>query len=84
MGPRVLFVLAVALLVAACAEPEREWLKLNQHYTAAEFRQDVAACTTGGKLDEECMKRRGWVSLSPARTEKPPEPERATITPRYR
>lgn len=84
MASRILLTVAAALLAAGCAEPEREWLKVDQPYTTAEFRRDIAACTRGGKLDEECMKSRGWVSLSPTRTEKPPEPVRATTTPRYR
>lgn len=84
MGTRVILAVAIALLAGGCADPEREWLKLNQPYTAAEFRQDIAACTRGGKLDEDCMKSRGWVSLSPAKTEKPQEPARPPSSPRYR
>ena len=84
MTIRVTLAVATALLAAGCAEPDREWLKLNQTYTATEFRQDIAACTRGGKLDEDCMKSRGWVSLSPAKAEKPQEPARAPSSPRYR
>ncbi|MGH7389071.1 MAG: hypothetical protein ACREM3_06370 [Candidatus Rokuibacteriota bacterium] len=73
----------VVLATSGCAEPEREWLKVGQPYTADEFRRDVAACTRGGTLDEECMKSRGWVSVSAKRAEKPQEPLRAPITPRY-
>jgi hypothetical protein len=84
MGIRVILAAATALLAAGCSDAEREWLKLNQPYTAAEFRQDIAACTRAGKLDEDCMKSRGWVSLSPAKVEKPQEPVRAPSSPRYR
>jgi len=80
----VLLLAALSLVAAGCAQPEREWLKVNQPYTAEEFRRDVAACTRSSKLDEECMKKRGWVSLSPTRVEKPPEPVRAPSAPRYR
>jgi hypothetical protein len=64
--------LALATLVGACAQSEREWMKVDQSYTVEEFRRDVRECTRSGALDEDCMKRRGWVSLNP-RPEKPAE-----------
>jgi len=69
--------LAAALLLSACRGPDREWMKVNQPYTAEEFRRDVADCTRGGSLDEACMKSRGWVSVTAPRTTKPQEPLRA-------
>lgn len=85
MDTRTAFAAVLVVLAAsACAEPEREWLKVNQPYTAEEFRRDLAACTRGSTLDEECMKGRGWISVSAKRSEKSEEPIRAPVTPRYR
>jgi hypothetical protein len=67
--------LALATLVGACAQSEREWMKAGQPYTVEEFRRDVRECTRGRVLDEDCMKKRGWVSVNP-RPEKLPEPDR--------
>jgi hypothetical protein len=65
------------LTAAACGSSDsRQWLKLNQPYTVAEFRRDYAECTTRGKLNEACMRDRGWVDVSPSKVEKPTlEPE---------
>ena len=61
----VLLLCALAIVASACSlAPEKQWLKPGQTYTVAEFRRDEAACTKGGKLDEECMRQRGWVALS--------------------
>jgi hypothetical protein len=67
---------AVAVLVVAgCAVDERQWLKLNEKYTTEEFRRDHAACTKSGKLDDGCMRGRGWVAVNPAKpTEAPKDP----------
>jgi hypothetical protein len=40
-------------------------LKLNQRYTTEEFQRDHAACSKRGKLDEPCMRSRGWVAVNP-------------------
>lgn len=54
-----------ALAAAACGGlDEREWMKINEKYTAAEFQRDHAACSKGGQLDETCMRSRGWVAVS--------------------
>lgn len=79
----VLAGLALALGLAGCAQPEREWLKLNQPYSTAEFRRDVAECTRSRVLDEACMKARGWVSVNPLRPEKSDAPGARSATPRY-
>ena len=66
----------IALLVlAGCASDEREWMKLNQKYTVEEFRRDHAACLKGGKLDDACMRGRGWVAVNPSgKPETPKDP----------
>jgi hypothetical protein len=64
---------AIAIAATACSlEPEKQWLKPGQSYTVAEFRRDEAACTKARKLDEECMRQRGWVALS---GDAPPKPK---------
>ena len=58
-----------------CArEPERQWYKIGQPYTLAEFERDKAACTREKKLDFDCMRGRGWVDVSPDRPAPPVEP----------
>jgi hypothetical protein len=67
----------VALLLAGCASEEKEWMKLDQKYTVAEFRRDYSACSKNGKLDEPCMRGKGWVAVSPGTPlEKVAEPSR--------
>jgi hypothetical protein len=78
----VLAALPLLASLAACGPPEREWMKINESYTREEFRRDVAQCTRGTTLDEACMKNRGWVSVTPPKATKPPEPPVPT-TPRY-
>ncbi|OLB99858.1 MAG: hypothetical protein AUH30_04140 [Candidatus Rokubacteria bacterium 13_1_40CM_68_15] len=70
--PRTCLLVTGILVLAACAtETERQWMKLDQTYTTAEFRRDVAACTKSGNVDDECMKSRGWVAVTPPATKKP-------------
>jgi len=70
--PRTFLLVTSVLVLAACApETERQWMKLDQTYTTAEFRRDVAACTKSGNVDDECMKSRGWVAVTPPATKKP-------------
>jgi hypothetical protein len=58
---------AVVLLAATgCASDERQWLKLSEKYTTEEFQRDHAACSKGGKLDDACMRGRGWVTVNPS------------------
>jgi hypothetical protein len=74
---RPLAALVAAAALAGCAA-EKQWMKVGQPYTTAEFRRDYAACSRGGKLDDECMRGRGWVDMKPspgdraAETEPPP------------
>ena len=56
---------AVVLMTAGCGIDERQWLKVDQKYTTEEFRRDHAACTRDGKLDDACMRSRGWVAVNP-------------------
>jgi hypothetical protein len=56
----------LAGILAGCAHDERQWMKVNESYTTAEFRRDHAACSKGGTLDEACMRARGWVDLKPS------------------
>lgn len=73
--------LGIGLAIAACSsQTERQWMKVNEKYTTAEFQRDHAECSKGGKLDEECMRRRGWVDVTGVKT-KAPEPEPRYVPP---
>jgi hypothetical protein len=56
---------AVLGLLAACGSREKQWYKPNAEYTVAEFQRDRTACEKNGQIDEECLRKRGWVSLTP-------------------
>jgi hypothetical protein len=57
----------LALAIAGCGTTDdRQWLKVDQKYTTEEFRRDHAACMRDGKLDDACMRGRGWVAVNPA------------------
>jgi len=69
--PRLVFLMAGVLVLAACAEEtERQWMKLDQSYTTADFKRDYAACTKSGNVDEDCMKGRGWTAVTPPATKR--------------
>ena len=58
--------IAMSIALGACASADnKEWMKVDQKYTAAEFRRDYAACSKGAGVDEECMRAKGWVAVSP-------------------
>ena len=60
----LLALLGFAASIAACAaQTELEWMKVNQPYTAAEFKRDYRECDKGPQ-PEECMRGRGWVSVT--------------------
>ena len=64
--------------LAGCAHDERQWMKVNESYTAEEFRRDFAACSQGVTVDDECMRARGWVDVNPTaadRASTPPPPQ---------
>jgi hypothetical protein len=77
---RVLSVLAVAAAIAGCAR-DKQWMKVGEPYTTAEFRRDYAECSKPkGSLDEDCLRARGWVDMSPSKGDRaadnpPPPPE---------
>ncbi len=79
----LLLALGLGVALAGCGSAEREWLKTDQPYTAEEFRRDHAACSPGGKVDEACMKGRGWVTVSPPKPDKGPQPTPSRAQPRY-
>jgi hypothetical protein len=58
--------LTALLAAAGCASDERQWMKLREKYTTQDFQRDHAACSKGGKLDEACMRSRGWVAVNPS------------------
>jgi hypothetical protein len=62
-------VVSVALATCACGSDTREWMKLDSNYTTAEFQRDIKECTVKGKLDDDCMKARGWVAVTPPKGE---------------
>ena len=58
--------IAMSIALGACASADdKEWMKVDQKYTAAEFRRDYAACSKGASVNEECMRGKGWVAVSP-------------------
>ena len=66
--PRLIFSIPVILALAAagCSSyDDRQWLKVDQKYTTDEFRRDHTACMKNGKLDDNCMRSRGWVAVNP-------------------
>lgn len=70
-----LALVGIVLGTTACGGiDERQWMKVNQRYTTAEFRQDLAECSPNKTLDEECMKTRGWVDVSRSKSERDTDP----------
>ena len=75
MRRRVLLIAAVAAAAfTGCASDDRDWMKLNEKYTTEDFRRDLKTCTRNDKLDDACMQRLGWVSVSKGRDDKPADP----------
>ncbi len=79
----ILLLPVAALTLAACSsssDSDKQWYKPNVDYTTADFERDRLACTDKKKkLDEECLKQRGWIALggdigSPVR---PPDPTKS-------
>ena len=73
--------LLVAATLTGCAA-EKQWMKVGEPYTTAEFRRDYAECskTKNDELDEECLRARGWVDMKPSKADRtadtpPPHPE---------
>jgi hypothetical protein len=70
-----LLAVGVLLVLGGCAQ-EKEWMKVGTDYSTEEFRRDHSACSRGGRLDEECMRSRGWITVTP-----PPPPKQGPVTP---
>ena len=67
--------IVATLLAPGCVTDERQWLKLDEKYTTEDFRRDHTACSKSGKLDDACMRGRGWVAVNPgAKSEAPRDP----------
>ena len=76
----VLTPITLAAVLTACGGGSREWMKLNEKYTTEDFRRDYAECSKSGKLDEDCMRSRGWVDVSS--NSKVEAPKASSPTPR--
>jgi hypothetical protein len=70
-----LLLIALALVVLGCSSgPDHDWMRAdNSNYTSADFRRDLGACTKAGKLDETCMRDRGWITVRPQTETKAPD-----------
>jgi hypothetical protein len=78
MSARLRLVLLVALVLGGCAAEEKQWLKVNERYTTAEFRRDYAACSKDGTLDEACLRAKGWVDVKPSPGDRAAQPVHPT------
>jgi hypothetical protein len=79
-----LMALLIAGLVTGCGTVDKQWMKVGESYTTAEFRRDYAECSKGGRLDEDCLRARGWVELSPTKADKAADaPPPAATSPKY-
>jgi hypothetical protein len=75
---RVLLALGIALVVAGCSSAaDVQWMKVGQAYTAADFRRDYTECDKTANLDD-CLRARGWVSVTAPTTPKQTGPEMRT------
>lgn len=75
MSAKLWFIACGVLVVAGCnMAADVEWMKVGQPYTAAEFRRDYSECDRTGKLDE-CLRARGWVSVTAPTAPKQTAPE---------
>jgi hypothetical protein len=78
--PLSVSLLVLAATIAGCAR-EKQWMKVGEPYTTAEFRRDYAECSKAkGQLDEDCLRARGWVDMKPSKGDRaadapPPPPE---------
>jgi hypothetical protein len=65
----LLVTLALGALLGGCVTDERQWMKLDGHYTTADFTRDRKQCTKkDGNIDDTCMKDLGWVAVNPGGT----------------
>jgi hypothetical protein len=76
-GRTVLAALGLMALLTGCdSSGGHQWMKLDEKYTTEDFRRDYRECSSSGAVDESCMRSRGWVTVSTAKGEKAPEPQR--------
>jgi hypothetical protein len=79
-----LVTVVAALGLGACAADQREWMKVDARYTKEEFQRDYRDCSRGGDLNDACMRQRGWLPVSPSKSEATPAPPAIPrSTPRY-
>jgi hypothetical protein len=68
-------VLLVLVLAGCGTTDDREWMKVNERYTKEEFQRDYRECSRKkDTVDEPCMRQRGWLPVSPSRSDAPPPP----------
>jgi hypothetical protein len=80
----VLIPIALGAVLTACGGDSREWMKLNEKYTTEDFRRDYAECSKSGKLDEGCLRGRGWVDVSSTSKAEAPKASAPLPSPRSR
>lgn len=77
------FLILVLLGPVGCATKEGPlWYKPGKDYTTAEFNRDRESCTKDKKLDEGCMKAKGWVAVTQDLA-RPQPPQTQGSPPRY-
>jgi len=79
LGP--ILTVAALLSLVGCSADERQWLKLNEKYTTEEFQRDHATCSKGGKLDDACMRGKGWVAVNPSAKAEVKDPKADVLGP---
>ncbi len=81
----LLGVLLAAALAGCGSGDNREWMKVGEKYTTEEFRRDYRECSKSGTLDDECMRGRGWVAVTPGKVEpRTPDPSTQPVGRGYR
>jgi hypothetical protein len=88
MRATLLGLLVVAAALAGC-ETEKQWMKVGEPYTTVEFRRDYGECSKSGRLDEDCLRARGWVDMKPSKGDRaadtpPAPPTKYSTTPKAR
>ncbi len=66
-----IFVFATLALAGCTAHDNREWMKVDRSYTKQEFQRDYRECTRDDKIDDACMREKGWVAVNPSKQEGP-------------
>ena len=78
-------VVALAAMAVGGCYTEKQWMKVGEPYTTAEFRRDYAECskTKSGNLDDDCMRARGWVEMKPSKGDRAADTPPAPTNPKY-